>query len=153
MKPRVMFVLQNAWRRGARPGDRDWNDRVWRWALWQSRTGRRLKLMIPAGVEFEVMNASPYVATHPSVRFEPDLDHVREELARWRPDVVVLLGAMSGKLAADLASPALAIVTGPHPAHRLLSNTRIAMMRAEIARAALRSGSPQARIGTPAGVR
>ncbi len=121
MKGRVLYVLQNAWRRSAQEGEiTTGREAAWERLLWRSQTGKRLKEMIPAGIPFRVMNASPLVGNHSKSRFQASLEHVWHQVVEYRPMVVVLLGTEAAKLEKQLPGPQ--IVVGPHPCWRRWSN-------------------------------
>lgn len=62
----ILYVLQNAWSRRAKPGQKEWPgaEASWERALWHSHTGKRLREMIPDDADFKVCNASPLVGEH-----------------------------------------------------------------------------------------
>lgn len=128
---RVLFVLQNAWRRGAVEGERDWNDRVWNRLLWRSQTGKRLREMIPDGIEYQVCNASPFVGNHSASAFPADPQHVLTQVRVYKPHLVVLLGSVAQEVRPHLPSR-LGVLTGPHPAWRLLSKDETSRIRAAV---------------------
>ena len=136
--PRVLFVLQNAWRRGAVPGEleSDHEPRAWERGLWRSQTGKRLREMIPddlmISMQFEVVNASLRVGSHSTAVFAADSLLMHARMQRIQPDFVVLLGKVAEKLAPVVASYNRPCIIGPQPAWRLLSKVRTAELKEEI---------------------
>ena len=117
MKPRVLYILQNAWHRDAIHGER-WDGPSWEAALWQSMTGKRLREMIPRGIEVGVMNATPLASNRCDDVLLPNPVYVVDRITQWRPHVVVLLGGQAKSLL-RLIRPAC--ITAPHPCYRQLS--------------------------------
>lgn len=137
----VLFVLQNAWRRGATAGERGWSADEdtrrrahWKQALWKSHTGKRLREMIPDGCDFEVINASPFVGDKSWAVFTADPEYVLSQIDGYQPRLVVLCGNVAAQLAAPLARKGITYLRTPHPAYRLLSKVMTAAIREEIAR-------------------
>lgn len=131
--PRVLFVLQNAWRKGARSGETEWlHERAWERLLWRSQTGKRLKEIIPAGIVYDVVNASLNVGSHSAAVFAADSLLMHARMQRIQPDFVVLLGRVAEKLAPVVARYNRPCIIGPHPAWRLLSKVRTAELKEEI---------------------
>ncbi len=127
---KVLFVLQNAWRREASPGERDWDDETWELALWQCQTGKRLREYIPDGVAFKVINASRDVANNGKAVYSADLDHVTLAIYQYSPDVVVLLGVEAQRLRRELYD--VRILSMAHPCWRELSKVVTAAYREDI---------------------
>ena len=133
MATQVLFVLQNAWRKSAKPGERDvGRERVWDRLLWRSQTGRRLKEMIPDDTTFEVVNASTWVGNYSSAVFPVDQALMAMRLGRIKPDVVVLCGKVAAGLAPLVEDARTTLVIAPHPAWRLLSKEHTARIKQEI---------------------
>lgn len=137
-KPFVLFVLQNAWRRGAVAGEREDDHcvRAWKRGLWRSLTGRRLREMIPEdlmiSMRFEVVNASPFVGKTSSSIFPADKAIMTLRLARYEPHLVVLCGKVAEQLRPLLDEFGQGYLVTPHPAWRMLSKERRAQIRGEI---------------------
>jgi hypothetical protein len=147
---KVLVFLQNAWKHDAAEGQTKWlpdnsdeaSNRAWQFALWRSQTGKRLKEMLPEGCDAYVTNVSPLIAPAASVHYPMDRKHVVSEVLRHRSDVVLLLGTEAKTAAAMLATQKdndgewllahARVVTGPHPAWRVLSKERTAEVRREI---------------------
>ncbi len=129
----VLFVLQNAWRKSAKAGERDvGRERVWDRLLWRSQTGRRLKEMIPEGIDFSVVNASALVGDHSASVYPVDMALMAMRLGRIKPDVVVLCGKVAAGLAPLVEDAQTTLVIAPHPAWRALSKEHTARIKEEI---------------------
>ncbi len=129
----VLFVLQNAWRKSAKPGERDvGRESVWDRPLWRSQTGRRLKEMIPNDITFEVVNSSALVGSHSAAVYPADQALMAMRLGRIKPDVVVLCGKVAAGLAPLVEDAQTTLVIAPHPAWRLLSKEHTARIKQEI---------------------
>lgn len=132
-KPRALFVLQNAWRKGAKPEEReDGHERFWWWALWRSQSGKRLREMIPDNIDYDVVNASALVGNHSQSVYPVDKALMAMRLGRIRPDVVVLCGKVAAGLAPLVEDYQRPCVIAPHPAWRLLSKEHTARIKGEI---------------------
>lgn len=129
----VLFVLQNAWRKSAKPGEREvGRESVWDRLLWRSMTGRRLKEMIPDDTTFEVVNASVLVGNHSAAVYPVDKVLMAMRLGRIKPTVVVLCGKVAAGLAPLVEEAQTTLVIAPHPAWRLLSKAHTARIKEEI---------------------
>lgn len=134
----VLFVLQNAWRRGAVPGEveSDHEPRAWIRGLWRSQTSKRLREMIPEDMfsldTFEVVNASELVGNRASAVFAFDSVLMQSRLRLIQPSLVVLCGKVAQGLLPVVERYGLPYVLTPHPTWRLLSKVRTAEIRAEI---------------------
>ncbi len=126
---KVLVFLQNAWKHGAQPEQRQWlvdetpevSRDFWEKALWASPTGERLKWMLPKSCEIRVGNASPLIGDNSRSKFPMDPLHVIAQIEEWQPRVVVLLGKESQKARSTVEAFNLGIVDGPHPAYRVFS--------------------------------
>lgn len=123
IKPRVLFVLQNAYQ----SSKYDWkNEDEWHRDLDKSHTGRRLREMIPDGIEFYVTNASPKIGSHPDSRFLADADHLIRMIQKYKPHLV----CACGKVAQDgVAMLGVHWISAPHPAWRALSKRHTSRIR------------------------
>ena len=132
-EPRVLFVLQNAWRQEAPVGGRrEWKPRHWAKALWASHTGRRLREFIPEGIELVVINASPEVGNRSTAVFLADAMRMHVQMQGLHPDLVVLCGKVAQELLIVVKDYERPYVLAPHPAWRALSKARTAEIREEI---------------------
>ncbi len=129
----VLFVLQNAWRKSAKAGERDvGRESVWDRLLWRSQTGRRLKEMIPGGISFRVVNASALVGDHSASVYPADRALMAMRLGSIKPDVVVLCGKVAAGLAPLVEDTQTTLIIAPHPAWRALSKKHTARIKTEI---------------------
>ncbi len=141
-RPRVLFVLQNAWRRSAKPGETEWlHEKVWLRLLWRSMTGKRLREMIPDGIDFEVVNATLRIGDRAAATFPADRLLMLARLRSRRPDLVVLCGKVAQELTMIVGAYGYPCILAPHPAWRALPKTQTAEIREEI-ELALRDSFP-----------
>ena len=132
------MFLQNAWRRTAKPGQKNWienrDDKLargkWLVALWNSKTGKNLKEMLPDGCIIRVENASPQVGNVSWSFYPIDLEWVKAKLQEHKPDIVLLLGLEAQK--AEEVIKGVPIVKGHHPAWRALSRREVQRIRREL---------------------
>ena len=121
MTPTVLFVLQNAWRKGAKPGETEYlHEAVWERLLWRSQTGKRLKEILPDGIPCKVVDASSRVGNNSASVFPADRVLMAMRMERIKPDLVVLLGKVAETLAPVIHDYECPCIIGPHPAWRLL---------------------------------
>lgn len=123
---RVLFVLQNPWRRGKVA--RRWDGYGWERALWNSQTGKRLCEYIPRGVEFKVINANPVAAGDIRTVRGPNCRYVQKQVHVFEPTLIVLLGRVAARLNGYLDTP-VPVLCFPHPCYRLLSKVQTANYR------------------------
>lgn len=132
--PLVLFVLQNSWRKGAKSGEQTiGRERVWMRLLWRSQTGKRLREMIPDGINFDVVNASPFVGRQSFAVFAADSLMMHARMQRLRPVLVVLCGKVAQGLAQVVEQYERPYIRVPHPASRQLSKAETARIREEVA--------------------
>lgn len=137
---KVLVLLQNAWKFGAQPEQRQWlrnatpevSRDFWEKALWNSLTGERLKWMLPEDCEIRVGNVSPLIGNNAQSKFPMEPLHVLAQIREWQPTVVVLLGNEAKKARSTVEALNLGIVEGPHPAYRALSRRWGAAIRQKI---------------------
>jgi len=137
--PRVLFVLQNAWRRGW-PAGKPWHSTSWANALWRSYTGRRLCEMIPVDADVFVCNGSPQVADNRRMFYLPDPCYVRRRVQETHPDYVLLLGKQAAKLEPLMRELGQAYGVAPHPAWRALTKQRTREIRLAVSLALEEAG-------------
>lgn len=143
----LLVLLQNAWMRGARPGQTEFwpadrpkpegfdTRRFWQQSLWRSQTGKRLREMLPF-TEWDhvyVGNASPLVGATSKAKFPFDASHVAGIIERVTPSLALLCGSEASKAAHLFAGLEIPVVQAPHPAWRLLSKEATAAVHSAIA--------------------
>ena len=120
----IVVFLQNAW--SPHYAGRTWPRRFWLEALWNSRSGERLRTMMArysfTGAEWWFDNTTPIVGDNPNSRVPADPRHIRRVLGRRPWDAVVVCGTQARDAAVPLAHAQPAILIVPHPAYRVLSN-------------------------------
>lgn len=115
-KTKVIVFLQNAWSPLYAGGE--WPRHSWLCALSRSRSGVRLRHLIPYLDVCE--NTTPIVGADPSSIIPPDEAHIRSILTRRRPAYVVTCGRQAEKTLLELwHGPMVAL---PHPACRIVTN-------------------------------
>lgn len=112
----VVVFLQNAWSPFYAGGK--WPRASWLAALAGSRSGRRLRLLIPDPDRCE--NTTPIVGATPGSKVPPDPEHITNVLERRRPRVVVACGRQAEAALVRLWEGPLLVV--PHPAARVLTD-------------------------------
>lgn len=120
---RILCLLQNAWALDEDQARKfQENTRYWEYALWVSRSGRRLRLVFNEELRKDLLvrNASPRIAIGNSRgRFPYDRDHVRAILTEYQPGLVVACGAEASLVQNDWDGNLILL---PHPAHRTAPN-------------------------------
>ena len=111
----ILFILQNAYKSDKHPFT---NNEEWSRELLRSHTGRRLKEMIPDGVQYRVINASEEIGDNPDSIFKGNIDHVSLWIKQLKPDTVVACGRIAQQICCDMK---LKYMSVPHPAWRQLS--------------------------------
>jgi hypothetical protein len=134
---KALIILQNAWLRPSslaycqkmEPKQPGYTRRLWEYALWQSRTGRRLEVLTgdrnrvwsdDEPCWYYVDESTPVIGTTPSSRPPADPSHVRRLLDEHRPQVVVACGTQARDVVRPLWPGHLLAV--PHPTHRVLTD-------------------------------
>jgi hypothetical protein len=135
MATQVLFVLQNAWRRSAKDGEREWlHEKAWHRLLWRSVTGKRLKEMIPDGIDYQVVNATLRIGDRAAATFPADHMLMHARMRARQPDLVVLCGKVAQELKLVVGfGYNCPYILAPHPAWRLLSKAQTAEVKKEIA--------------------
>ena len=111
----ILFILQNAYTSDKHPFT---NEEEWGRELLRSQTGRRLKEMIPDGVEYKVINASPKIGADPDSLFKADFEHISKNIGKIRPTVIVACGVVAQAACECMGIKCIKV---PHPAWRQLS--------------------------------
>jgi hypothetical protein len=122
----ILFILQNAY---TSVKHRFTNNIEWSRELSLSHTGRRLKEMIPNGMEFKVINASKNIGDNPNSSFKADIKHIKQSVTKIKPTIICAYGkiAQEGCIELDLF-----FIKAPHPAWRQLSKKQTGEIRDRI---------------------
>jgi hypothetical protein len=122
---KVVGFLQNAWSTSPNHDAGVWERSSWLKALWRSRSGQRLRLLVQATPQMTwfFTNTAVAVGDSPDSVMPPDFAHINKVLYHQHPDVVVTFGNQ----AANALEPVclrrgLPLLKVPHPAHRVLTN-------------------------------
>jgi hypothetical protein len=82
--------------------------------------------MLPEDADIYVINASQYVGNHSGAVGKPDLVHIRGELDRVGPDLVLGCGKVAQRALDQLDAVHIKV---PHPAWRQLKRERVLEIR------------------------
>jgi hypothetical protein len=118
---RLLVLLQNAWSPVYAGGN--WPRRSWLRALWRSRSGQRLRLIVDPLADFietHLDNTTPRVGRTASTTLPADPKHVAAVIDAYAPDGVLTCGVQALAAVAPLWTGELLAV--PHPASRLLTD-------------------------------
>ena len=102
------------------------NTPEWETALWASHTGKRLREMLPDGMEFTVTNASKVIGSGVCSECPADTAHLTTIIEQVGPTRILACGKVAQ---AGLTELGVEFVAAPHPAWRLLSKDRTAAIR------------------------
>jgi len=122
----ILFILQNAYR-SAKYQFR--NEDEWHEDLFRSHTGRRLKEMVPDGVQFCVVNSTDKIGDSADSLYFADPFHIECMLNGIKPDLVVACGKIAQAGCRELG---IDFISAPHPAWRALSKKDTERIRNEI---------------------
>lgn len=122
----ILFILQNAYQSDKHQFK---NEEEWSRELANSHTGRRLKEMIPDGMEYRVINSTPMIGNNPDSCYTPDLAHIKKLVAEIKPDVICACGKNAQKGCEELG---IDFIPAPHPAWRQLSKKCSSSIREQI---------------------
>jgi len=111
----VLVFLQNAYRKD---GFAYKSREQWLKGMWASRTGCRLKEMLPKGIDVYVENASPMIGTNVNSLYYADLVHMQKVIDDVKPKLIVGCGKIAQE---GLANLGVVYIAAPHPAWRALS--------------------------------
>ncbi len=111
----ILFILQNAYQSEKHQFK---NDEEWSRELANSHTGRRLKEMIPEGMEYKVINSSPIIGNCADSSYNADLTQIDKLGKQIVPDMICACGKTAQKGCEELG---LDFIPAPHPAWRQLS--------------------------------
>lgn len=122
----VCCFLQNAW--SPLYAGRVWPRESWLRALRDSRSGKRLRLLVsnPAWCH----NTTPVVGARPSSRPPADHEHIQRILEDYQPRVVIACGGQAEDALRELWDSTLLVV--PHPAYRVLTDDLYREARLEL---------------------
>lgn len=123
----ILVLLQNAYYPGG--CKRPMNRRLWLWLLWRSHTGKRLKEMLPEGLEYYVDEANPKIGEHADACFPADLTHLSRLLDTVHPTLILACGRIAQEGCRKLDVPFMSV---PHPAWRFLSKETTAEIRRKL---------------------
>jgi len=124
----ILYILQNAYKSDKHPFT---NNEEWSRELLRSHTGRRLKDMIPDGVQYKVINASEEIGDNPNSVFKGNVEHVSLWIKQLKPDVICACGKIAQQTCGDLG---VMFISAPHPAWRRLSKKITNEIKEEILR-------------------
>jgi hypothetical protein len=122
----ILFILQNAYRSDKHQFT---NNDEWSRELANSHTGRRLKEMIPDGMEYRVINSSNMIGNCPDSRYDANLEHMKKFIDEIKPSVICACGKVAQQGCAELG---LDFIPAPHPAWRQLSKKCSSNIRKQI---------------------
>ena len=119
MKPTLLVILQCPWKRGKL---QKWHPSIWRKEFMASRTGRRLfnEVLPPNLYRFRFCNANPRLADSPQGIFPPNLKHLKRQIRRAQPDLILACGRIAQEAIQNL-NPDMHVLSMPHPASHSLS--------------------------------
>ena len=113
--PTIMVFMQNAWSINT---DRNWNRDSDSEALYKSRTGRRLRLLL--GESFHSRRGLVLSSLGETGQDTPDSDYIRGQLRLFVPYMVVACGTIASDVLSGLWGGPIVVV--PHPTYRVPSN-------------------------------
>lgn len=120
-KIKVVGFLQNPWSPYYAGGT--WPRQSWLAALWRSRSGQRLKLMLCDEIDFHFDNATPIVCENPKDVIPPDIEHIRTVLKEQKPDVIITFGVHAAEGVKAVRNEfSIPILFLPHPTYRVVTN-------------------------------
>jgi hypothetical protein len=129
VKTECVVFLQNAWSPMYAGGT--WPRRSWLPALHGSRSGQRLaRIWTPPAEDVWYDNTTPEVSETADGLCKPNLDHMQGVLKARKPGLVVACGLQAKSVCQAIWRGRLLCM--PHPAHRLLSNRHLELIRARI---------------------
>ena len=129
-KPTILVVLQNPYARGKLRKGQKYNPSTWRKEYLSSRTGVRLRSVLPDDWAVHFTNSNPTVGARASSRLEPDLTHISKRLWKVNPDIVLACGVPSQRACAQIYDGPL--IGMPHPACRVVTNALLEVVRMKI---------------------
>jgi hypothetical protein len=121
----ILIILQNAWYENGKTPKYE----KWLVDLWHSHTGKRLIEMIPEGIPYFIINASPYCGVDASSYAAASPRHIKKWFKYSNPKVVLACGKIAQ---AGCRAASLDFVPAPHPAYRRLSKDDTAEIRRQL---------------------
>jgi len=115
----LLVVLQNTYEHRT-------NSPEWEAVFWDSYTGKRLKEMLPVGVECVVTNASTMIGYGSKSVCPADVDHIQWMVEQVKPSAILACGIIAQR---GLASAGYEFISAPHPAWRQLSKIKTREIR------------------------
>ena len=112
----VLVILQCAYFLDGKPRRRV----AWLRGLERSHTGKRLKEMLPDGVDYYVINASQETGSKPDAVFPPDIKYIKQTIEHISPTIILACGKVAQE-AVDEIESTIPIIKTYHPAFRGLS--------------------------------
>ena len=107
---------------------RRWPRDLWLTALWRSRSGTRLKVILDGLPDVHIDNTTPIVGATPDSVIPTDRKHVRRLLAA-DPGIVLACGKQAERAITKWRG---ALVVMPHPTWRCLSNEALGQVRDQL---------------------
>jgi hypothetical protein len=104
--------------------------KLWLKGLWNSYTGKRLKKMIPEGMEVEVINSTPKIGDVSSACFSAEPEYIAGWIESFEPDLILACGKVA---TGALEYMGIEHISVPHPAWRHLTNEQVNEIRNRIA--------------------
>ena len=112
----VLVILQCAYYLDGKPRSRA----AWLRGLERSHTGKRLKEMLPDGIDYYVINASQEIGSSSDALFPPDIKYISQTIEHISPTIILACGRVA-QAAVDEIELSVPIIKTYHPAFRGLS--------------------------------
>lgn len=121
----ILIFLQNAWAKDVRSARAmESRRRLWLWATANSRSGKRLKVMLGpecfSNERFVLGNTTPVCGVGPDSKLPVDEQHIASLIAEHKPSLVIACGLQAESALTAIWAGSLLCV--PHPASRLLTD-------------------------------
>ena len=112
----VLVILQCAYYLDGKPRRRA----AWLLGLERSYTGKRLKEMLPDGIDYYVINASQEIGSKSDAMFPPDINYIKQTIGHISPTIRLACGKVA-QAAVEEIETTIPIIKTYHPAFRGLS--------------------------------
>ena len=112
----ILVILQCAYYLDGKPRNRV----AWLQGLEHSHTGKRLKEMLPTGIDYYVINASQEIGSSSDALFPPDNKYIKHTIEHISPTIILACGKVA-QAAVDEIELDIPIIKTYHPAFRGLS--------------------------------